>query len=370
MYKKPIYIKRKIDTKIQEYLKYPEILAVIGPRQAGKTTYLKHLIDERKGLFISFEDRDILALFNNDIKKFVDKFIITNKLVCIDEFQYAKDGGKNLKFIFDTNPNTKIIISGSSAIDLTIHSLKFLVGRVIAINFWPFDKDELQTVFPHLKEEEIFDYYAKFGGYPRVAIAKDDDERKLVLKNIYNTYFLREVKDILGLVDEYRIQKLLVYMAQSVGSTINYAKIANTCDLKERDIRKYMEFMNKTFITYLSLPFYTNKLLEIVKQPKIYFFDSGFLNFILSFEVSDGKKLEQVVAMELIKKEFNFKYWRDKRKNEMDFVVYKDNKIVGAIEAKSGGKISKSFRIFANKYKEIRTNLVTYGNLNKIINDL
>jgi predicted AAA+ superfamily ATPase len=363
MDKKPIFIKRKIDTKIQTYLKMPEILAIIGPRQSGKTTYLKNLLQDKKGTFISFEDRDILSLFNQDIKKFVQLYIEDNDFICIDEFQYAKQGGKNLKYIFDTYPGKKIIISGSSAIDLTIHALKYLVGRVIVVNFWPFDIDEIKTVFPNFSQEELYTYYATFGGYPRVAIAENNEERKLVLKNIYNTYFLREVKDILGLVDEYKIQKLLSYLAQGVGSVTSFSKIANFCDLSERDVRKYLEFMNKTFITYQARPFFTNKLKEIVKQPKIYFFDSGFLNHILSYQVDPGKGLEQVIIMESIKKDFEIKYWRDKYEHEMDFIMYQDNKLLHAIESKSSDKKSESFAIFKKRYPEIDTYIVNKNNV-------
>lgn len=367
MVEKPIFIKRKIDTKIQEYLKFPEILAIIGPRQSGKTTYLEHLIDEKGGKFISFEDINTLNLFNNDIKKFINTYLLDTDLLCIDEFQYAKAGGKNLKYMFDTYKNKKIIISGSSAIDLTIHALKYLVGRVIVVNFWPFDKDEVKTVFPYFTEKELYDYYATYGGYPRVAVASNNEERKVILKNIYNTYFLREVKDILGLVDEYKIQKLLVYLAQSAGSNISYSKLSNICELNQRDVRKYLEFMSKTFVVYLVKPFFSNKLKEIVKQPKTYFFDAGFLNHILSYEVDAGKKLEQVAMMELIKANFEIKYWRDKQNREMDFVVYKDNKIITAIESKRGGKHTESFNTFRKAYTDIAARIAAENTIFRII---
>lgn len=370
MSENPIFIKRKIDAKIQKYLKLPEILAIVGPRQSGKTTYLKHLLNEKGGAFISFEDIDTLNLFNNDIKKFVDKYLLDTNLLCIDEFQYAKAGGKNLKYIFDTYTNKKIIISGSSAIDITINALKYLVGRVIVINFWPFDKDEIRTVFPRFTQKELYDYYATYGGYPRVAIALNNEERKVILKNIYNTYFLREVKDILGLVDEYKIQKLLAYLAQGIGSNISYSKLSSVCEINERDVRKYLEFMNKTFVAYLVTPFFTNRLKEIVKQPKAYFFDIGFLNHILSYEVDAGKKLEQVTMMELIKSGFDIKYWRNKRDQEMDFVVYKDNKIITAIESKMGGKYTKSFKTFARAYPDIQTKIITEETIFEIIDTL
>lgn len=275
-----------------------------------------------------------------------------------------------MKYIFDTYKDKKIIISGSSAVDITIHAVKFLVGRVIVINFWPFDIDELKVVFPNYTDSEIYDYYSKFGGYPRVATSSDDEERKLVLKNIYNTYFLREVKDILGLVDEFKIQKLLTYLANAVGSNINYSKLAYACEFNERDTRRYLEFMNKTFIAYLAKPFYTNKLIEIVKQPKVYFFDAGFLNHILSYEVDNGKKLEQVLVMELIKREYEIKYWRDKQKREMDFVISSNNKVVQAIEAKSADRHTESFQEFVARYPQIKSDLVSKNTVFNLLAEL
>ena len=360
--KKPIFIRRKIDTKIQQYLKLPEILAIVGPRQAGKTTYLQNLIKEKEGLFLTFEDIDVLNLFNTNIKEFAKIYIEKHKLICIDEFQYAKQGGKQLKYLFDTYKGKKIIVSGSSAIDMTVHAIKYLVGRVIVVNFWPLDIDELKSVFVKFKGSELYDYYSTFGGYPRVAIAESDEERRLILKNIYNTYFLREVKDVLGIVDESIIQKILIHLAQSVGSQNNYANIANDCGVSERDVKKYLDFMSKTFITHIVRPYHNNKITEIVKQPKIYFYDNGFLNHILGFRENKGKILEQSIVMESIKRNFDIKYWRDKSGNEMDFILSIDSNVFCAIEAKSGNKTGRSFAVFKSRYPGIRIVILDKSN--------
>lgn len=120
-------------------------------------------------------------MFDTNIKEFAAHYCADERMLCIDEFQYARGGGSQLKYLYDTYPNKKIIISGSSAIDLTIHAVKYLVGRVVVVNFWPFDMDELRSVFPHKSPRELYEYYSVFGGYPRVALARTDDERKLIL---------------------------------------------------------------------------------------------------------------------------------------------------------------------------------------------
>ena len=91
----------------------------------------------------------------------------------------------NSNFLDSLFKGKKIIISGSSAVDITIHAIKFLVGRIIILNFWPFDVKELKRVFPTFSDGEVYDYYSKFGGYPRVAISKTDEERKSLEANKY-----------------------------------------------------------------------------------------------------------------------------------------------------------------------------------------
>ena len=112
-----MYIERFLERKIRKYIKDREIIAIVGARRCGKTTIMQRIHQGLKdSRFISFEDRDILELFNNDIKEFVRRFVKGTKYLFIDEFQYAKEGGKQLKFVYDTE-EAKIIISGSSAAD-------------------------------------------------------------------------------------------------------------------------------------------------------------------------------------------------------------------------------------------------------------
>ena len=120
-----MYIKRKIEDEILKYIERPEIIALIGPRQCGKTTTIKKIYDDLKNaVFLTFEDQEVLNLFEKNIKEFIAVYIIGKDYVFIDEFQYARNGGKLLKFIYDTH-HTKIIISGSSALDLTVKAAKF-----------------------------------------------------------------------------------------------------------------------------------------------------------------------------------------------------------------------------------------------------
>ena len=134
-----MYVRRTLEMKVRKFLKRPEILAIIGPRQAGKTTLMK-MIHEKlpQSTFISFEDARILGLFEHEIDQFAETYVRGRNYLFIDEFQYAAHGGKRLKYLFD-HFTTKIVISGSSVADLTIQAIKYLVGRIIVIELFPFD---------------------------------------------------------------------------------------------------------------------------------------------------------------------------------------------------------------------------------------
>ena len=129
----------------------------MGERQCGKTTLMKHiLLGLKNAKFITFEDREILEFFYKDLKSFIELYVKNNKYLFIDEFQYAKQGGKQLKYIYD-NFDVKIIISGSSSSDLSIHSIKYLVGRIFVFTLYPFSFGE----FLSYKDGKLYYLYKK-----------------------------------------------------------------------------------------------------------------------------------------------------------------------------------------------------------------
>lgn len=389
-----LYITRKLEKKISKYLKTPEIIAVVGPRQCGKTTLLKHIFEElKKAVFLTFDDKKILNLFTKNTDEFIELYIKPYNYIFLDEFHYAKEGGKILKYIIDTTAQKKIFISGSSSADLTIQAIKHLVGRIFVFNLWPFDFDEFLSFknpnlftlyakqkrglaqyakvkfFPLFGDEilaELKKYYQEyviFGGYPRVVLSPDREEKFTVLKNIYNTYFLREVKDILGLVDDYKLSQMIKALSLQIGNLVNYEEVRQLSSLSFPTMKKYLNFLEKTYISLFVKPYFKNKRTEIVKNPKIYFFDTGLRNFIVDDfrNIEDrpdaGALLENVVVMQIIKQDLSFRFWRSKQKSEIDFVISLPNNQNLALEIKKSFRKSdyqtKAIRHFQAEYPEI-----------------
>ncbi|MBI2542493.1 ATP-binding protein [Candidatus Woesearchaeota archaeon] len=374
-----MYLKRFLEEDIKKYIKKREIIAIIGPRQSGKTTLLGHFYENLKNaVFLDFEDRETLELFSEDIHSFIELYVKKHDYVFIDEFQYAKEGGKNLKYIYD-NFKAKIIISGSSASELSIQSIKFLVGRIFVFTLYPFSFEEylsckniglynlmrigkltrplIGRVMPYFNE------FCIYGGYPRVILSKDKPEKEIVLKNIYNTYFLKEIKEILNLPDDYKLSRLIHALALQVGNIVNYKELADITGFNYKDLLRYLNVLEKTFILTRSLPFHTNKRTELVKSPKSFFLDSGFRNIaIKNFQPVEnrpdkGSLYENFVASELVKSGIGLKYWRTKSMAEVDFVIERNNRIM-PVEIKSSlikPKFTKSFLSFLEKYKPAKS---------------
>jgi len=384
-----MYIKRKIEDDILRYLDRPEILAIVGPRQCGKTTTLRKIYAGlTNAVFLTFEDQDILSLFENDIKQFADTYLTGKKYALIDEFQYAKNGGKLLKYLYDTR-QTKIIISGSSAIDLTIKAIKFLVGRVFVINMNQFDfyeyllsqdknfagiyeknKINLMPAGEPKKKNQLapeqlaalekhYQNYAIWGGYPRVALAAATEEKKEILKNIYNTYFLRDVRNTLGLIDDFKLAKLIKALSLQAGGMIEYNELSRISEFSAPTLKKYLNFLAKTYICDFIAPFYKNKRKEIVKNKKIYFFDAGLRNAVINdFRGLDsrpdaGSLIENAFWMQAVKKQHPCQFWRNKNKNEIDFIIDLGENKIAAVEIKqSRDKCQKLPAAFTKEYKQ------------------
>lgn len=382
-----MYIKRDLERKVLKYLGSREILAIMGPRQCGKTTLMNHVFEGLDGnkKFISFEDRETLEMFVQDIDLFVEQYVKGVEYLFIDEFQYAKEGGKKLKFIYDTH-DTKIIISGSSVAELSIQSLKYLVGRVFMFNLYPLSFEEFlryknerlfrtfgkNEEFSEPATEMINEYYEEFviyGGYPRVVTSGDTEEKKEVLRNIYNTYFLREVMEIFQLQEDFKLSKLIRILALQIGGMLNYQDLSSASGFNYKELRSYLNMLNKTFIHVESRPYFTNKKKEIVKAPKSFFVDIGFRNSVINnFQKLEkrpdaGGLNENFVATELIKKDIELRYWRTKAGAEVDFIVEAGGKLT-PLEIKSGlkdARFTKSFRSFVEEYEPRKGFVFSYA---------
>ncbi|MEM4368197.1 MAG: ATP-binding protein [Candidatus Anstonellales archaeon] len=367
-----MYIEREINEKFEKVSKVYNIVAIVGPRQAGKTTFLKEK-GKIDASYLSFDDPDVLGMFE-DIKKF-EHFYLSNKITILDEVQYATNSGIKLKYLADKGK--KIWITSSSEVILGKEVLSYLVGRATILRIYPFSWNEFllskgkssENEFPERQIERFLLEHILFGGYPKVVLSDNIEMKKIILKDLYDLMILKDVAKTFSINDLTTLQKFTKFLAHNIGNCLVYETLSNSLNISFETIKKYLDALEKSYLIIQISPFFTNKTKEIIKQPKIYFIDTGMRNVIIdNFETTiQGNLFENYVLSELVKLGITPKYWRSKSKAEVDFILDFNNSLI-PIEVKlNEDKIGKSLYSFIEIYKPKYAFIVNYKTIQKTI---
>jgi len=415
------YIHRNLSDEIIKWLGRREILAIKGPRQSGKTTLLEilkeHLLKKQKVspskiIWLNFEDSETLDDFTRGPADFVKSFVQKNRdkfYFFIDEFQYLKNGGRIIKLLYDSYPQIKFIITGSSSLELTGSTARFLVGRVFSFYLYPFSFSEFiqkqprnlsnfyeqksgelrdfifRGKLPKISEDiyskkftRLFEKYLTWGGYPEVVKAPDAKTKRIILKNIYDTYITRDIVELLKIEDVSGFRNLILHLSGAMGSLLNYNSLMSDGKIYFRRLKHYLSILEETFVIKQLAPFYSNRITELKKNPKLYFIDTGLRNYIiknfnlLKERTDSGNLAENFVFSQLCSSDYaesapgreEIKYWRTIAGAEVDFILRINGKII-PIEVKYSffrkPEISRGFRSFITKYKPKRALILTRG---------
>ncbi|RKX78296.1 MAG: hypothetical protein DRP87_06715 [Spirochaetes bacterium] len=410
-------VQRDLLLSIKPFIKRDEFISIVGPRQAGKTTFLeilKKYLNEELGVkeqliqFITFEDRRLLMEFETSpvdfINSYIPKNIVEKSYLLIDEFQYAQNGGQKLKLIYDTIKNVKIIITGSSSLDIKANVGRFMVGRIVNFYLHPFHfgeylragnerlermyyennsriksyifngkKFEIQNKHDFMYEELIKEYemFSVWGGYPAVVLSETEVEKRKILAEIYNNYILKDIKTLLELATEKNLFLLSQYLAAQVGNIVSYQNLSQTSGLDFRNLKKHLNILYETYICSEVRPFFRNKLKELTKNPKIYFLDMGFRNNLLENMKGLEKRPDAGAVVEnttfillnlLFEGMNKINFWRAKAGAEVDFILNVGDAIV-PVEVKYSlfgeVRLSRSLISFIESYKPERALILT-----------
>ncbi len=402
-------IQRDLITKVKPFLKRPEFISLVGPRQSGKTTFLQILknylvkdlkIDKELIQIITFEDRKHLAQFEKDPLAFIRSYLPPNRqhrfYLMLDEFQYVQHGGQKLKLIYDTIKGIKIFITGSSSLEIKAEVGKFMVGRILNFKLPPFNfaeylravntrlagvysqnNERIQKWFlkgksPKLERKEDifceelsteFERFCIWGGYPAVVLTRNELERKKVLAEIYNNYILKDIKTLLELTTENNLFSLSQYLATQIGNIVVYQNLSQASGLDYRNLKRHLAILEETFICKAIRPFFKNRQKELAKNPKIFFMDMGFRNNLienmnsLEKRYDAGAIIENVVFIrlnELWEGLNKINFWRTKAGAEVDFVLHIGDEII-PFEVKythfNSEKVSRGLASFIHSFQ-------------------
>jgi uncharacterized protein len=362
---------RRLLSTIERFLAPQQILVIIGMRQVGKTSLIKLIFERLAGeqiFYFDLENFDNLALCNKGPDAFVDYLKLMGAdlsrrvFVAFDEIQYLKNPSNFLKLLYDHYPTIKLIVSGSSSLDIKTKFQDSLAGRKIVSELDPLSFEEFlsftdesaarikQTTGSILdvlagKENDAvplvahhftrrLQEYLSFGGYPGVALQTDMETKKALLRDIHTSYIRKDIKDIGRIDDIYGFNNLLQVLASQSGNLLNVKEVSATVGLSVNTVKRYLFLLENTFIITLLRPFHTNKRKEVSKMPKVFFHDVGLWNTVRgSYDVSGqaaGVAVETFVFSELKKRfipnEALF-FWRTTAGAEVDFVIRHEGQI-------------------------------------------
>jgi len=257
-----MYVKRNIRSKFDKISKNYNMVAVVGARQAGKTTFLKKQIENKNSSYILFDDPDARSLFEDDVKKFEKQFISSYNISVLDEIQFCKNAGIKLKYLVDSDHH--LWITSSSEIILSKEILSFLVGRVSILKLFPFSFKEFLTA---ISQKEVTSKilnrliweHATYGGYPRAVLTEEIDMKKTILSDLYDTMLLKDVARTFSIEDIRILEEFSKYLAFSIGDIVSYDKISSDLNMSFQTVKKYFDAMEKSYLIYRVLAIFYNK---------------------------------------------------------------------------------------------------------------
>lgn len=362
------YINRKILHQIKEWLSYDKIVILYGARQVGKTTLAKHLLIEVYGNesgFIACDQGNVSDVFSSKDPEKIRKFLGEGDFFVLDEAQTIPDIGIILKVFHDAYPKIKIIATGSSSFELANRIVEPLTGRAKEITLLPFSWNEMVDIFKsHRNTKFAFERFLRFGGYPEVILAENDNKAISILETISGSYLYKDIFMHENIRKPELLTKILKLLARQLGNEVSYNEIANELEINRATIVRYIELLEKTFVIFRLPGLERNRRNEVgSRKTKIYFYDIGIRNAIiqsygsLDTRIDAGALWENFCILERMK-EVSFKgdhrinyFWRTQAGNEIDHIEEFSNQFT-YFEYKWGKKKENknSIKIFEESY--------------------
>lgn len=331
---------RKIEDKILQDFKRNKIITLLGPRQVGKTTLLGQLTEEAgdiKILSLNCDNEDDRLLLQGRSSTELRNMIASNDLIMIDEAQRVENIGLTLKMMGDLKITSKIIVTGSSSLGLGDRINEPATGRLIEHNLFPFTVSELANAGSWREEHRLLNHRLIFGMYPEVVMYPEDARRTLM--TISNSYLYKDLLSYDGIRKPALLQNLVRALALQVGSEVSYNELAQLIGADKATVEKYIDLLEKCFVVF-KLPSYSRNMRnEIKKGKKIYFYDNGIRNAVLSnFALPEqrtdmGQLWENFLVSERLKRNVysetyaQMYFWRTQTQQEIDYVEECDGRL-------------------------------------------
>jgi uncharacterized protein len=338
-------IKREAEKELRNLARQFKAVAIVGPRQSGKTTLAKYVFMEKP--YVNLENPDTRQFALDDPRGFLDQY---PDGALLDEAQRVPGLFSYLqqKLDDDSRPG-KFVITGSNNFLLQENITQSLAGRVAYLYLLPFSISELQLEESNDASEFIFR-----GGYPPIYDQPVDAQKWY--SNYTRTYVERDVRQIKNLINLITFERFMKLCAGRTGQLLNMNSLAIETGVDHKTIQSWLGVLESSFILFRLQPHHKNFNKRVVKMPKLYFYDTGLLCSLLGIQNNEqilyhplaGSIFENMVVTELMKYRFNnlltphLYFWRDNTGHELDVLIDHGTGLY-PIEIKSGKTITPEY---------------------------
>ncbi len=371
-------INRKLYKTIEDKLFKGKAILIMGARQVGKTTLIKHLTANRTDiLWLTGDEIDVQKSFEEMSSTRFKAIFGSKKLIVIDEAQRISDIGLRLKLITDNLPEYQLIVTGSSAFELANKLNEPLTGRKWEYKMYPLSFGEMVENHGLLEEKRLLSHRLVYGYYPEVVVNQGSEIE--ILKQLSDSYLY---KDILMLEDVKKpdnLVKLLQALAFQVGSQVSYRELGQLCNLDTKTVEKYITLLEQAYIVFRLGSFSRNLRNELKFSKKIYFFDNGIRNALISNfsqienRTDSGALWENFLISERMKHMHysmqwaNTWFWRTTQQTEIDYIEEQNGQL-SAFEFKWNPKAKyRQPKLFLETYQNVTLKIISRDNFEEFL---
>lgn len=365
-----LFLQRIISEKIIEAERYFPVTVITGPRQSGKTSLCRHLFKDYK--YVNLEDLTMRAMAMEDPSGFINA---NGDRLILDEVQNVPELLSIIQVKVDEDRSRRYVLSGSCNFALIDAIGQSLAGRASMFTLLPFSFGEIRG---YLKDESTPVIMLR-GQYPGVIV--DEIPPSMFYQNYYKTYVERDIRGLLKVQNILKFDMFCHLLAARVGTELNAAAMAREVGVSATTVNEWFAILAASYIVFKLPPYFSNISKRLTKMPKIYFYDTGLLCYLLNIETEKqltrhplyGSIFENQVISEIIKKEYNdareprLFFYREHSGREVDAVIDTPDGL-RLFEIKSGQtykpEFAKSLRSVAEDLPDVSDTGVVYDGEN------
>ncbi len=366
-------IQRLVVQRINRTLASGKSVLLLGPRQVGKTTVLLYLQEMYPGsMYLDCDEPDVRSLLTDATSSKLRSLLGSQKVVIIDEAQRVKNIGLTLKLIIDKLKDIQVIVSGSSALELSADINEPLTGRKIEMVMSGLSYHEMYEYHGVLEEKRQLETRLRYGMYPEVITHSERSE--ILLRELTTGYLYKDVFNYQDVRKPELLHNLTEALARQVGSEVSYNELAQLLASDPATIGRYIDLLEKSMVVFRLRSFSRNLRNELKKSRKIYFYDNGIRNAIIgdfrpmNLRSDSGMLWENYMVSERVKMNANLGlfcnqyFWRTRQQQEIDYIEDSDGSLKAYEFKYSKSKPSNFSKTFTDEYHPTVTTTINTEN--------